>query len=50
MARMSDDPSPPRVLIVDDDPEIRSGLAEVFTRAGFSAATAGDVASMEQAL
>ncbi|HRE46058.1 MAG TPA: response regulator [Terricaulis sp.] len=43
------DPAP-RVLIVDDDPEIRNGLAEVFVRAGFSAATAGDVAAMERAL
>ncbi len=40
----------PRVLIVDDDPEIRTGLAEVFARAGFAAATAGDVPAMERAL
>lgn len=40
----------PRVLIVDDDPEIRNGLAEVFARAGFTAATAGDVPAMERAL
>lgn len=40
----------PRVLIVDDDPEIRNGLAEVFARAGFAASTAGDVPAMERAL
>lgn len=40
----------PRVLIVDDDPEIRTGLAEVFARAGFAASTAGDVPAMERAL
>lgn len=43
------DPAP-RVLIVDDDPDIRNGLAEVFVRAGFTAATAGDVPAMERAL
>ncbi|WP_135211454.1 response regulator [Vitreimonas flagellata] len=40
----------PSVLIVDDDPEIRAGLVEVFQRAGFSAHSAGDVPSMEKAL
>lgn len=40
----------PRVLIVDDDPEIRNGLAEVFARAGFAASTASDVPAMERAL
>ncbi len=40
----------PRVLIVDDDPEIRNGLAEVLARAGFAASTAGDVPAMERAL
>jgi two-component system, OmpR family, response regulator len=50
MALMAESAAPPRVLIVDDDPEIREGLAEVFVRAGFTAATAGDVPSMERAL
>jgi two-component system OmpR family response regulator len=44
--------SPPasRVLIVDDDADIRNGIAQVFERAGFAAFTAKDVASMEAAL
>lgn len=50
MAMMTETAAPPRVLIVDDDPEIRNGLAEVFTRAGFTADTAGDVPAMERAL
>ena len=50
MAVMAEPAAPPRVLIVDDDPEIRRGLAEVFVRAGFVAATAGDVPAMERAL
>lgn len=50
MREMADPAAPHRVLIVDDDPEIRKGLAEVFTRAGFSAFTAGDVPAMERAL
>ena len=50
MAMMAETAAPPHVLIVDDDPEIRNGLAEVFTRAGFTAATAGDVPAMERAL
>ena len=50
MALMAEPAAPPRVLIVDDDPEIRQGLAEVFVRAGFAAATAGDVPAMERAL
>lgn len=43
-------PSQPRVLIVDDDPDIRDGIAQVFERAGFVATTAKDVPSMETAL
>ncbi len=50
MAVMSEPAPRPRVLIVDDDSDIRSGLAEVFERAGFEAATAGSVAAMERAL
>jgi two-component system OmpR family response regulator len=50
MAVMTDAPQPPRVLIVDDDPDIRNGLAEVFSRAGFDAAAAADVAAMERLL
>lgn len=50
MLSMSETAQPPRVLIVDDDPAIREGLVEVFERAGFAAASAGDVPSMERAL
>ena len=49
MALMADAP-PPHVLIVDDDGDIRDGLVDVFTRAGFSAAAAQDVAAMERHL
>jgi len=50
MSQMSEPAQPPCVLIVDDDPEIRNGLADVFARAGFAALTAGDVPAMERAL
>jgi two-component system, OmpR family, response regulator len=50
MLAMTDAVQAPSVLIVDDDPEIRAGLVEVFQRAGFNAHSAGDVASMEKAL
>jgi two-component system OmpR family response regulator len=50
MALMADTPQPPHVLIVDDDGAIRDGLVDVFTRAGFSASSAGDVAAMERQL
>ena len=50
MARMSEPAQLPRVLIVDDDADIRAGLVEVFERAGFAAASAGDVAAMERSL
>ena len=40
----------PRVLIVDDDGDIRDGLVQVFERAGFTAYSAPDVASMERTL
>jgi two-component system OmpR family response regulator len=40
----------PRVLVVDDDADIRTGLVEVFQRAGFEAASAADVAAMERVL
>jgi two-component system OmpR family response regulator len=50
MLAMSEAASPPRVLIVDDDPAIREGLVEVFERAGFAAISAGDVPAMERAL
>jgi len=50
MLAMSETPARPNVLIVDDDGEIRSGLVEVFERAGFDARSAGDVAAMERAL
>lgn len=49
MVLMSDT-SQQRVLIVDDDADIRDGLVEVFERAGFSASAAGDVPAMERAL
>lgn len=50
MTAMADPAQRPRVLIVDDDPDIRTGLMEVFERAGFDARTAGDVAAMERCL
>lgn len=50
MLAMSETAQPPHVLIVDDDAEIREGLAEVFRRAGFSAASAANVPAMEKAL
>lgn len=50
MALMSEPATKPRVLVVDDDPDIRSGLVEVFERAGFDARSAGDVAAMERHL
>ncbi|MES1199060.1 MAG: response regulator [Pseudomonadota bacterium] len=42
--------APPRVLIVDDDGDIRDGLVQVFERAGFAAYAARDVATMERLL
>jgi two-component system, OmpR family, response regulator len=50
MALMADIPQTPHVLIVDDDGAIRDGLVDVFTRAGFSASAAADVAEMERRL
>jgi len=50
MLAMTEAAAPPRVLIVDDDPDIRNGLADVFTRAGFAASVAGDVPTMERML
>lgn len=50
MALMSETPERPRVLICDDDAAIREGLVEVFERAGFTAASAGDVAALERQL
>lgn len=50
MALMSEVPSRPRVLVVDDDADIRNGLVDVFERAGFEATSAGDVAAMERQL
>ncbi|HBB55679.1 MAG TPA: DNA-binding response regulator [Hyphomonadaceae bacterium] len=40
----------PLVLIVDDDDDIRSGLAAVFVKSGFAVATAEDVPALERAL
>lgn len=48
MSQMND--VPPRVLIVDDDADIRDGLAQVFARAGFEPRVAETVAAMERAL
>ena len=48
LAPMSE--TPPRVLIVDDDGDIRDGLAQVFARAGFSTLVAENVAMMERVL
>lgn len=42
--------SPPRVLVVDDDGDIRDGLVQVFERAGFSASAAANVSDMEKVL
>ncbi len=50
MALMTETAAPPRVLIVDDDAEIRDGLVQVFARAGFVAFAAADVPAMETAL
>jgi two-component system OmpR family response regulator len=50
MYAMTESAQPPRVLIVDDDIDIREGLVEVFQRAGFAASSASDVASMEKHL
>jgi len=50
MFDMTESAEPPRVLIVDDDIDIREGLVEVFQRAGFAASAAGDVATMERQL
>jgi len=50
IAPMSESPPRPRVLVVDDDPDIRFGLVEVFERAGFEAVSAGDVPAMERQL
>ena len=50
MYAMTESAPPPRVLIVDDDADIREGLVEVFQRAGFAASSASDVASMEKHL
>lgn len=47
---MAESAPAPRVLIVDDDGDIRDGLVQVFERAGFSAYSAPDVASMERLL
>ena len=47
---MSEPAQAPRVLIVDDDGDIRDGLVSVFERAGFTAYSAPDVASMERTL
>ncbi len=50
MAGVTETPPRPRVLVVDDDADIRDGLVEVFARAGFDAVSAGDVAAMERQL
>ncbi|WP_395645064.1 response regulator [Terricaulis sp.] len=50
MLAMSSNPDSPRVLICDDDAEIREGLVQVFERAGFTAYAAPDVAAMERTL
>jgi two-component system, OmpR family, response regulator len=47
---MTPDTAMQRLLIVDDDAEIRSLLAEQLTRAGFAVRTAGDGAQMRRAL
>lgn len=44
------DSTAPHILIVDDDVAIRSGVAQVFERAGFRASVAQNVIEMEAAL
>lgn len=50
LASMTEAPPRPCVLVVDDDPDIRTGLVEVFERAGFEALSAGNVSGMERQL
>lgn len=47
---MSEPPARARILIVDDDADIRAGLVDVFERAGYEAVSAGDVPAMERQL
>ncbi len=47
---MSNPESPQRLLVVDDDTDIRTLLAEQLTRAGFAVSTAGNGAQMRQVL
>ena len=46
----AEDLASPLVLVVDDEPELRSLLAEYFSRHGFSVRTAGDAAQARLAV
>ena len=46
----AEDLASPLVLVVDDEPELRSLLAEYFSRHGYSVRTAGDAAQARTAL
>lgn len=47
---MSDQVSAPRILIVDDDPDIRSLLADFLSQLGWRVETAADGVTMQQVL
>jgi two-component system phosphate regulon response regulator OmpR len=44
------DSAPPRILVVDDEPELRALLQRYLTQSGFSVRTAGDAKGMDQVL
>lgn len=47
---MSDEPSPPRVLVVDDDPDIRSTIQQILLVEGYTVMEAGNGAEALAAL
>jgi two-component system OmpR family response regulator len=50
IARVTQHESPQRLLVVDDDADIRTLLAEQLTRAGFAVSAAGNGPQMREAL